>query len=513
MNNLDIKDISLPDTINSNFNADSYKQIILALLASIINTDNRMFLPEYNTYINAAESILGKIAIENVETRIHVGALFLNFDKQTKDLMNKLKKAVVSQQIALNARKRDVEYFLSILEASPQNNEKGLDLAEEIISILLRKDIGEYVTRLDKIRIKTRKVVSNAELESQDFFSFLTFFGSNNKKAVLETPVNKINNECEEYAKKLLFLGKQINSVLLMDKTENFLQLVKPQPCRIAFVGEMKHGKSTLFNAIIEREFSPIGESVATTSAVIELFYSPEPCCEGKWFDNDNLQKIRDYITENKSNPQIADYGVCLENIVSSDEFKEGGIIEDIISLDQVPCYVTSKGDYSPGVERVKIGLAIPELKSGTVIVDAPGLNDPMHIRDYLTIQEAKKAHCVVFVMKGDKLGTQSEKSFLQSLLADGRAVELIIVVTHIDRVSEEAQQNIENNVMSWLQGLIGQGCNLIKKVQIFPIHASKAMDLRITGKYDKDNDVTGFESFWQALVCVSADKERDQQY
>ena len=363
----------------------------------------------------------------------------------------------------------------------------------------------------EKNNKKSTKISKKVSGKLIKMSKFLPRSKSKKKTIFNESPLrasgSEINEKAIEFAKNAMKIGFSLGDSTIMEKTEEFLEQLKPQNFRIALVGEMKHGKSCIFNMIIGDELSPVGESTATTAAVIELHHSDYPSYEGKWLGTEYVNKLKNYIKNNASNLRVANYNRMLEFAINSEEYEASGQIQELNSLTKIKDYATAKGQYSCAVEKVRIGLPLQELKHGATIIDTPGINDPMKVRDFITINEAKKADCVVFVMRADKLGTESERQFLLNLIQSGKAFRLLTVVTHVDRLStENAMDKIIQQSREWLNNLScdANKSSVISSSKIFGFDARKFENAAYKNEFVK---------FWEELKKSASNIDKGQEY
>lgn len=169
-------------------------------------------------------------------------------------------------------------------------------------------------------------------------------------------------------------------------------------------VGEFKRGKSSLLNALIEHRPFPVNLDV-TTATVCTLSWGEMP------------QALLYLLPE------------------SEDEAPPPPIT---IDLSEVPRYATeqgrAKGD--PPVARIDIVAPIPQLKSGLILVDTPGVGSMNPAHTAATRGLLPEANALLFVASAVQPLSTVELSFL------ARAYEVcpivLTVVTMIDKTTGE---------------------------------------------------------------------------
>ena len=179
------------------------------------------------------------------------------------------------------------------------------------------------------------------------------------------------------------------------------------------------------------------------TAAVIELSFSVEPRYSGEWVSEASIERIEAYIEANQDKYEVVRYARAFRSLVEEPGFSPGGPITPIPeTLAELAPYCVSGGQYAPAVARICIGLDLPVLRAGAVLVDTPGLNEVTRVREFLALEEARKADCLLFVLRADKIGTESERRFLSGLVIGGRVLHLIPVMTHLDRLDSDDDRN-----------------------------------------------------------------------
>jgi len=506
-----LKDIEFPNEYKIDNESLSYKDALIQVFASLANTNlnNCLTVSEYQSYEIVCRQILGEESLSSAEERCRILRYLLNPLKLNKAIQQ-LVETTKNQKISKDAKINIANHAVSFLESTPQIDLLGIRTIKSLINDL-SVPLNIYAERIDTLVNKVSEcnlILHDSEDKTALFSgikSFISSSVSSKPNKILRTAGEEYNQYVIKFGSQLLKLAQAIDNQNLIELMKEFHQQLKPQPCKIALVGEMKHGKSSIFNSIIGSTISPVGESTATTSAILELYYSEDPAYEAKWLEKSYLEKLNKYIEENKTNSQVKSYGELLEKITQNSQYCPGEIIEAVDSISVLDDYVTAKGKFSIAVQKIKIGLNIPELKYGAIIVDTPGINDPTKVRDFITIEESKTADCIVFVMRADKFGTESERKYLLNMLRNGRTVNLIIVITHIDRASsDEEAKRIVTEAENWFRMISKEADSNISNVKIY------AFDAR-----NKDGiaSIPGFDAFWDELASVASDAESSNEY
>jgi Dynamin family len=169
-------------------------------------------------------------------------------------------------------------------------------------------------------------------------------------------------------------------------------------------VGEFKRGKSSLLNALIEQRLFPVDPDV-TTATVCTLSWGETPR--------------------------------ALLHLLPKRE-GEASLPPKTIDLSEVSRYATEQGQMKgdPPVARIDIMAPIPQLKSGLILVDTPGVGSMNPAHTAATSSFLPEADALLFVASAVQPLSTVELSFLD------RAYEVcpivLTAVTMIDKTSYE---------------------------------------------------------------------------
>ena len=196
-------------------------------------------------------------------------------------------------------------------------------------------------------------------------------------------------------------------------------------------VGEFKRGKSSLLNALIEQRLFPVDPDV-TTATVCTLSWGETP------------QALLHLLPEGED---------------------EAAPPPKTIGLSEVPRYATEQGRVKgdPPVARIDIAAPIPQLKSGLILVDTPGVGSVNPAHTAATSGFLPDADALLFVASAvQPLGTV-ELSFL------ARAYEVcpivLTAVTMIDKTSSEDEVIAQTRAR--IAGVTGQPADAVDLVGV----------------------------------------------
>lgn len=204
----------------------------------------------------------------------------------------------------------------------------------------------------------------------------------------------------------------------------------------VGIFGSIKRGKSTLINALVGTEVSPMRVTPETAVPV--------------WIQNGPTE--------------------------SSVLLADGTVIGDI-SLEEAQLMATQRykaRDLTKKPLRVEHKLRIPWLPEGVRIVDTPGLDDPSLADDYekLTLSELDRVAATIFVMVSPPGPSGEEIRTLRTLSA--RAVDKLFLVCNFYPDHWNDKQ-IVSEMRQYIEGIVkdGAGQNVdARDIRVYPISA-----------------------------------------
>lgn len=233
-------------------------------------------------------------------------------------------------------------------------------------------------------------------------------------------------------------------------KKNSFVQQIeylKKQKFTIATCGTVKAGKSTFLNNLLfGKDVLPYSDVPCTAKLTFISHTDDNPYFEVFFYNRDEFQKIREILEkENKTafdelNKRISESsqnGVSF-NGVAGTSYKSDSTKKLDELFKKLEEFVAANGPKTPFVKEVHIYINRPELEN-IDIVDTPGLNDPNPLNSLETIQYAKNAHALIYLM-GWKGLDESDMDFLKKSfgMADSEGVSnRVFIISHIDENPE----------------------------------------------------------------------------
>lgn len=409
---------------------DSFNDRILLLLAAVATTDGILTYREYQLVQEAAEAIFGERALHaEVQAKLHAALLTPPSDPAAiaRDMAHQAEAQKVSS-VFVDAMLR----ALSTIGGQEERvDEKARSLVEDI----------EWAFRTSRLERGGRGFGLNVG-ESLGGLYRRAAHALPSRKDVSKwfaPETSQFNADMERFAAALDRIAWTLDDMDLREELYVFRKMLRRQPFKIVIVGERKRGKSSLVNAIIGQELSPVREATPETATVVEFRHAPAPDYSVRFLDSSQFARLEDYLENEQDNLLLTRKIERIRKGVADGTFIPGKLLSGVTCWNDLADYISLEGRFSGFVSRVSVGLPLDSLRAGVVLVDTPGLNDTDRFHDYLSYEESLEADCVIFVMDARDPGSNSELSLLRKLARSGRTVGIIGVLSNIDRLNDAA--------------------------------------------------------------------------
>ncbi len=259
---------------------------------------------------------------------------------------------------------------------------------------------------------------------------------------------------------------------------------LRNQACRVAFVGQVKAGKSSLINVLVEQpgllpaDINPctavitrlsFGVPDKPESGALFTFFSREEWrrlslggrtreLTDRLFPNFNWEVLRSQVKamEERAREKL---GPSFEDLLGKEHLYQE-IQPDLLvryvgaehpRAEDPPEY--EEGRFSDITKTADIFLDLGVFSFPTVLIDTPGVNDPFLVRDEITRQNLEAADICVVVVTARQPLSATDLNLLR-MLRGLKKDRLIIFINKVDelRGGEEVLQEIARQVSSTLK-------------------------------------------------------------
>ncbi len=293
--------------------------------------------------------------------------------------------------------------------------------------------------------------------------------------------VAKTRSQLAHYLSKMA--ASLVQEVGLEREREDILKVsenLRQGVFRLLVLGDMKRGKSTLLNALIEENLLP--SAVNPCTALLTILRYGE------------TQKVTVYFNDNTPSESMDLPTFKSRYTIDPTEAKR-------LEREQNLAF--------PNVKYAAVEYPLPLLKQGVEIVDSPGLNDT-EARNELSLGYIKNCHAILFVLRATQPCTLGERRYLENYIKD-KGLTVFFLLNGWDRVQDsllapddpEELAAAEEKLRRVFQANLAEYCQVdgvdIYEKRVFAISALQALRLR---KKDKNADLTGtgFPEFIAAL-------------
>ncbi|NKQ40654.1 MAG: ATP-binding protein [Sulfurovum sp.] len=297
--------------------------------------------------------------------------------------------------------------------------------------------------------------------------------------------------EIASMEKLVLDISSHLEDSLLLQKLEKVMKKIQDQRFGIGITGVMNAGKSTMLNALLGREI--LGTAVVPETANLTIIkYGDKPRAVVNFWSRSEwegieesagiLEGMKEFVTHTKDSIG-AEFDAYL--------LPEGKSQE--IRVDELPLFtsVEHSDNKCNLVKSVELYSDLEFVKNGVEIVDTPGLDDPVIQREEITKDYLQECDLLCHLMNVNQSATHKDIEFIIESLLYQHVAQLLIVITRIDTVTEDEQEEViaytKSSIKSKLDSL-GKGAQfdaLVNRIEFISIAGKMAL-LHRTGREDE---------------------------
>lgn len=243
-----------------------------------------------------------------------------------------------------------------------------------------------------------------------------------------------------------------IEDNLLKDLNE-IRRLCLPKEFQIALVGSIKAGKSTLINALLNLELASVDVNPETT-ALTKFRYSENGFyIRIHFYSEKEWDQLKQSILESKStklkeficSPKAAE--LSKNYIGEPDQFIAVSDTDLTVLKELIYKWTSTRSSKSLCVSELEVGIDknyFP-LPQEVVLVDTPGLQDPVAYRSDITKNYLSHSNAVFITVRMDSLSTDELQTIgtVMACTNEKQKKHTYIIATQIDRYSSRKQMTL----------------------------------------------------------------------
>lgn len=227
------------------------------------------------------------------------------------------------------------------------------------------------------------------------------------------------------------------DGVIERDQADNIIMELQKEKITIGIVGQIKHGKSTLLNAMIFKK--PVLPSATTpmTASLSYITYGDKPSVEVEFFSHEDWQRIKEeascHIDSDIKNAasHLVEQSTRITNI---NQFLGK---TKTIDFSEMKEYVGEGGRFVPITKSLKICYPHPILK-GADFVDTPGFNDPVLSREQRAMEFLSRADVVIVLLYAGRPFDASDRELLFRKIKAVGSGKVVMILNKFDMVLDE---------------------------------------------------------------------------
>ena len=394
--------------------------------------------------------------------------------------------------------------LLALLLVCDERNLDQFMALDEFRAVLKRLKIELDIFSIQSAQLATLKALNEAKISSDEILKYLAILRSekiidDEKFTFLEKIIskNKGANEAkishtkpkDHFHKNLDFLNEINEKASLLDNEKTFLEALVVAKKRsnetlfnIAASGVINSGKSTLLNALLNK--SVLGASNVPETINLTILKH----------DKDSHARVNFYSID-----ELAALGLTSENLPSKSVD---------IGIDEIKNYTSSSSKTANLVKSVELYDDLELLKDNVCIIDTPGIDDAVVLREQITTNFMKKCDLLAHLMNASQSATQKDALFLKKCLENSHIVRLAVVLTHADELSAKEL----NETLNYTKKAIGEQINGVE-IDYFALSAKSYLEGAANSGVEEFKDylyevLFGKDSKKSALVLSSYQKE-----
>ncbi len=259
---------------------------------------------------------------------------------------------------------------------------------------------------------------------------------------------------------------------------------LKKRVCSIAFAGQVKAGKSSLINVLVEEPNLLPADINPWTTVITRMHFGvpgkPQSGASFTFFNRDEWRRLsiggRTRVLTERLFPDF-DWEALSSQVQAMQERasrKLGPLFEELLGTGHTYPELTpgllnryvgaghpdaesfaagAEGEYSDITKLADVFLDLAAFSFPTILIDTPGVNDPFLVRDEITRQNLEAADICVIVLTARQPLSSADLSLLR-MLRGLKKDRTIIFINKIDEISggEEVLREVSHRVTAILK-------------------------------------------------------------
>ncbi|MFR1533308.1 MAG: dynamin family protein [Bilophila wadsworthia] len=313
---------------------DSFNDRILLLLAAVATTDDMLTYREYQLVQEAAQAIFGERALHaELQAKLHYALLNPPSDPAdiARDMANQADAQKVSSTFVDTMLKA-----LSRIGGQEERSTKGASLVNDI-EWAFRKSRLERSAAGASAWLNVGKASRTLPQQPASCLPGRKSRAGSRPKQASSTPIWSVSPIASTASRDARRHGPARRAVY-------FPQDATPPAVQDRHRGERKRGKSSLINAIIGQELSPVRESTPETATVVEFKYAHAPDYSVRFLDSSQFARLEDYLENEQDNLLLTRKIEHIRKGVSDGTFIPGKLLSGITCWDDLSDYISLEG-------------------------------------------------------------------------------------------------------------------------------------------------------------------------
>lgn len=263
---------------------------------------------------------------------------------------------------------------------------------------------------------------------ARGLFSILEkFFTTHTKLARESAPAKKPTIAKQALKDEFMSIANTLAQTLPHTKPtlEQAIARLQESHFSIGVAGVLSAGKSSFLNALL-------GKGVLGTSTI------PETANLSILHYGDAESALVHFFTQGEW--ESANAQAAYPSTLTDEQRELLHIGQKAIAINELARYTSAnyENGFSALVKKVELYLPLAFLQNNVEIVDTPGLDDPIIIREELTKSYMHHCDMLIYVMNASCAATQKDMDFILESLISGHLARLLIVLTRADLLSSK---------------------------------------------------------------------------